>query len=49
MRVLRDNRRAQGHGNKKFLYFKFWGTNQLKFSRNLPELDQVVSNYEHIY
>jgi hypothetical protein len=48
MRVFRDICRAQGQGNNKSMPFTLLGTNQLKFSRNVPELNHDVSSYEHM-
>jgi hypothetical protein len=48
MRVYHDIRRAHIHGNKNSLSFKIWGIGRLKFSRNVPELNLVLHNYENM-
>jgi len=49
MRVFRDIHRAQVQDNNKSMSFTLLGTNQLKFSRNVPELNHDVSSYEHMH
>jgi hypothetical protein len=46
MRVFHDIRRVQVQDNNKSMSFTLLGTNQLKFSRNVPELNHDVSSHE---
>jgi hypothetical protein len=48
MRVFHDIRRAQVQDNNKSMFFTLLGTNRLKFSRNVPELNHDVTSHEHM-